>query len=170
MIVDQAGDDGHYAASDASVKLSGSGAECVLGYERGIADHYLQGAGWIRGPHATVLGAKRAGASARAGISAGSGSQVREKEMFPQWHLPWISTPVISVVAALNDLSSGARDTNRTPTPLLTNHSRFFASARMMGWTPPALFLRHHRARLSHWVASAKRTEGVRYEYYNRCR
>ena len=25
---------------------------------------------------------------ARAGISAGSGSQVREKEMFPQWHLP----------------------------------------------------------------------------------
>jgi hypothetical protein len=28
---------------------------------------------------------------ARAGISAGSGSQVREKEMFPQWHLPWIN-------------------------------------------------------------------------------
>src|SRR3989454_11032844 len=28
---------------------------------------------------------------ARAGISAGSGSQVREKEMFPQWHLPWTS-------------------------------------------------------------------------------
>src|SRR5438552_1843887 len=26
---------------------------------------------------------------ARAGISAGSGSQVRENEMFPQWHLPW---------------------------------------------------------------------------------
>src|SRR2546425_13019086 len=31
---------------------------------------------------------------ARAGISVGSGSQVREKEMFPQWHLPWISTPL----------------------------------------------------------------------------
>jgi hypothetical protein len=28
---------------------------------------------------------------ARAGISAGLGSQVREKEMFPQWHLPGIS-------------------------------------------------------------------------------
>src|ERR1700730_3202752 len=28
---------------------------------------------------------------ARAGISAGSGSQVRENEMFPQWHLPWIN-------------------------------------------------------------------------------
>src|SRR5687767_8916396 len=28
---------------------------------------------------------------ARAGISAGSGSQVREKERFPQWHLPWIN-------------------------------------------------------------------------------
>src|SRR6266498_923364 len=31
---------------------------------------------------------------ARAGISVGSGSQVREKEIFPQWHLPWISTPL----------------------------------------------------------------------------
>src|SRR5919108_1484535 len=28
---------------------------------------------------------------ARAGISAGSGSQVSENEMFPQWHLPRIS-------------------------------------------------------------------------------
>jgi len=28
---------------------------------------------------------------ARAGISAGSGSQVREKDMFPQWHLPLIT-------------------------------------------------------------------------------
>jgi hypothetical protein len=28
---------------------------------------------------------------ARAGISAGSGSQARKKEMFPQWHLPWIN-------------------------------------------------------------------------------
>src|SRR2546428_13135129 len=33
---------------------------------------------------------------ARARISVGSGSQVREKEMFPQWHLPWISTPATS--------------------------------------------------------------------------
>src|SRR5207302_1898931 len=37
---------------------------------------------------------------ARAGISAGSGSQVRENEMFPQWHLPWINKGAISVVAA----------------------------------------------------------------------
>lgn len=28
---------------------------------------------------------------ARAGISAGSGAQVSEKEMFPQWHLPRIN-------------------------------------------------------------------------------
>src|SRR5882762_2207823 len=28
---------------------------------------------------------------ARAGISTGSGSQVREKEMLPQWHLPWMT-------------------------------------------------------------------------------
>src|SRR5712691_10784332 len=32
---------------------------------------------------------------ARAGISAGSGSQVREMEMFPQWHLPWINKRAI---------------------------------------------------------------------------
>src|SRR5712692_3260537 len=37
---------------------------------------------------------------ARAGISAGSGSQVREKEMFPQWHLPWINMRAVSVIAA----------------------------------------------------------------------
>src|SRR5258706_4965139 len=30
---------------------------------------------------------------ARAWISTGSGSQVSAKEMLPQWHLPWISTP-----------------------------------------------------------------------------
>jgi hypothetical protein len=28
---------------------------------------------------------------ARAGISVGSGSQVSENEMFPQWHLPGIN-------------------------------------------------------------------------------
>src|SRR5438445_3074932 len=39
---------------------------------------------------------------ARTGISAGSGSQVKEKEMFPQWHLPWINKGAISVVAAPN--------------------------------------------------------------------
>src|SRR2546427_4880736 len=37
---------------------------------------------------------------ARTGISAGSGSQVREKEMFPQWHLPWINMRAVSVIAA----------------------------------------------------------------------
>src|SRR5260370_32610057 len=39
---------------------------------------------------------------ARVGISAGSGSQAREKEMFPQWHLPWINMRAISAVAARN--------------------------------------------------------------------
>src|SRR6476660_2015307 len=39
---------------------------------------------------------------ARAGISAGSGSQVREKEMFPQWHLPWSNMRAISAIAAPN--------------------------------------------------------------------
>jgi len=37
---------------------------------------------------------------ARAGISAGSGSQVSEKEMFPQWHLPWITKRAISVACS----------------------------------------------------------------------
>src|SRR6267143_2158469 len=37
---------------------------------------------------------------ARAGISAGSGSHVREKEMFPQWHLPWINMRAISAIVA----------------------------------------------------------------------
>jgi hypothetical protein len=64
MIVDPAGDDGHYAAPGASMELCGSGAKCVPGYERGIFDHYLQSAAWIGGPQATVLDAKRAGASA----------------------------------------------------------------------------------------------------------
>src|SRR5207245_934074 len=64
MAIDPAGDDGHYAAPGAGVELCGSSAECVLGYERGIFDHYLQSAAWVGGPDATVLGAKRAGASA----------------------------------------------------------------------------------------------------------
>ena len=64
MVVDPAGDDGHYAAAGAGVELRGSGAECVLGYERGILDYHLQSAVWIGGPHATVLDTKRACASA----------------------------------------------------------------------------------------------------------
>src|SRR5271169_3989146 len=36
----------------------------------------------------------------RTGIWAGAGSQVREKEMFPQWHLPWINMPTNSIAAA----------------------------------------------------------------------
>jgi hypothetical protein len=42
---------------------------------------------------------------ARAGISAGSGSHVREKYMFPQWHLPWINKYAISV--AYGDIDMG---------------------------------------------------------------
>jgi hypothetical protein len=42
-------------------------------------------------------------AQARAGISTGSGSQAREKEMFPQWYLPWINMRAIFVVAAPNE-------------------------------------------------------------------
>ena len=64
MVVDPAGDDGHYAAAGAGVELCGSGAECVLGYERGIFDYHLQSTVWIGGPHATVLDTKRACASA----------------------------------------------------------------------------------------------------------
>jgi len=85
MVVDPAGDDRHYAAPGAGVKLCGSGTECVLGYERRIlTTTFREPPGW--GPYAAVLGAKRA-VQARAGISAGSSSQVSEKEMFPQWHL-----------------------------------------------------------------------------------
>src|SRR3989442_10784880 len=62
--VDPAGDDGHYAAARAGVELGGPGAERVSGYERGIFDHHLQSAPRIGGPHATVLGAKRAAAGA----------------------------------------------------------------------------------------------------------
>jgi len=64
MVVDPAGDDRHYAAPGAGVKLRGSGTECVLGYERRIFDYYLQRAAWTGGPYAAVLGAKRAGAGA----------------------------------------------------------------------------------------------------------
>ena len=64
MVIDPAGDDGHYAAPGAGVELCSPGAERVLGYERGIFDDHLEGAAWIRGPHATVLGAKGAGAGA----------------------------------------------------------------------------------------------------------
>jgi hypothetical protein len=63
MVVDPAGDDGHYAAPRARVELCGSGAECVLGYERGIFDHDLQSTAWIGSPHAAVLDAKRTRAS-----------------------------------------------------------------------------------------------------------
>ena len=62
MIVDLAGDHRHYAASSASVELCSSSTEGVLGYERGIFYDYLESAARIGGPHATVLGAKRAGA------------------------------------------------------------------------------------------------------------
>jgi hypothetical protein len=62
VVVDPACDDGHYAASSASVELCRSSAEGVLGYQRGILDDYLESAARIGGPHATVFGAKRAGA------------------------------------------------------------------------------------------------------------
>jgi len=62
MIVDPASDDGHDATPGACVKLRGSGAECVLGHQRGIFNCHLQHAAWIGGPHATVLCAKRAAA------------------------------------------------------------------------------------------------------------
>jgi len=64
MVVDPTDYDGHDPAPGAGVELCGSGTECVLGYERRIFDYYLQSAVWIGGPYATVLGAKRAGASA----------------------------------------------------------------------------------------------------------
>jgi hypothetical protein len=63
-VIDPTGDDRHYAAPGAGVELCSSGAESVLGYERGIFDHYLQSTAWIRGPRATVFGAKGAGAGA----------------------------------------------------------------------------------------------------------
>jgi hypothetical protein len=64
MVVDSAGDDRYDAAQGARVKLCGSRPECVLGYERGIFDDYLQGTAWIGRPHAAVFGAKRAAAGA----------------------------------------------------------------------------------------------------------
>src|SRR5205809_4658882 len=65
MAVDPAGDDGHDAALRADMELRGAGAECVDRDERGIADRYLQGAAWVGGPHAAMLGAERAAAGAR---------------------------------------------------------------------------------------------------------
>jgi hypothetical protein len=62
--VDAAGDDRHYAAPGASMKIRGSGTERVLGYERWIFDYYLENAGRIGGPHSAMFGAKRASASA----------------------------------------------------------------------------------------------------------
>src|SRR6266540_1593285 len=54
---------------------------------------------------------------ARTGISAGSGSQVREKEMFPQWHLPWINMRPVSVVAAQQRGWDSARPVQLVGTP-----------------------------------------------------
>ena len=65
MVVNPAGDDGHYSAPGADVELCRSGSECVFGNVGGIFNRYLQGAARIGRPYATVLGAKRAGASAR---------------------------------------------------------------------------------------------------------
>jgi len=64
VVVDPAGHDRHYAAPSANVELRSSSAECVLGYEGAIFDRYFKSAAWIGGPHTTVLGAKRARASA----------------------------------------------------------------------------------------------------------
>jgi len=64
MVVNPGGDNRHYATPGAGVEFCGSGTESVLGYERRIFDHNLQSAAWIGGPDATVLDAKRAGASA----------------------------------------------------------------------------------------------------------
>ena len=64
MVVDPAGDDRYYAAARADMELRGAGAKCVSGYVRGVVDCYLQSPLWIGRPHATVLGAKRAGAGA----------------------------------------------------------------------------------------------------------
>src|SRR5262249_49525911 len=69
VVVDPAGHNRHYAAPSANVELSSSSAECVLGYEGAIFDHYFKSAARIGGPHATVLGAKRAGASASRNFS-----------------------------------------------------------------------------------------------------
>lgn len=56
---------------------------------------------------------------ARAGISAGSGSQAREKEMFPQWHLPWINTglsePLDSHDCRVTPVDSYRVDCDRLP-------------------------------------------------------
>jgi hypothetical protein len=62
-VVNAAGDDRHYSASGASMKICGSGTERVLGYERRIFDRYLENAARIGGPHSTMLGTKRASAS-----------------------------------------------------------------------------------------------------------
>src|SRR5207302_7576630 len=59
---------------------------------------------------------------ARTGISAGSGSQVREKEMFPQWHLPWINKGAISIVAAPN--AGSCRASEAAPGDQLQHHVR----------------------------------------------
>jgi hypothetical protein len=53
------------------------------------------------------------------GISAGSGSHVREKYMFPQWHLPWINTRAVSVACGtIHDLVAATLNSRRNmPAP-----------------------------------------------------
>src|SRR5438067_8551986 len=65
MAVDPAGDERHGAALGADMKLRGARAEGVLGDARGVFDRHLQGAARVGGPHAAMLDAKRAAASAR---------------------------------------------------------------------------------------------------------
>src|SRR5438552_14862364 len=80
---------------------------------------------------------------ARAGISAGSGSQVRENEMFPQWHLPW--TTITRACAERRGSRARPRRTSRI-------HSASHAYRCRSGDAP------RNRARQAGWRDAARRS------------
>ena len=108
MVVDPTGDDGHYAAPGADVKLAVRVPNAYLDTSDGSLTTTFRAPFGLE-VHTPPCLVQNEQVQARAGISAGSGSQVREKEMFPQWHLPWINMRAISVVAARKRWQSPAR-------------------------------------------------------------
>ena len=98
MAVDPAGDNRHYPAPGADVEFCGSGAESILGDEGGSLTTTSRAPIGVE-VHTPPCLTQNEQVQARAGISAGSGSQMREKQIFPQWHLPWINMRAISAIA-----------------------------------------------------------------------
>ena len=115
MVVDQTSDDGHYAAPRADVEFCGACAKGVFRYQGAILDHHFQSTPWIGGPHAAVLGTKRASACTGRNFS-GIRLPAKGEGDVPAV-TPTVDQHVISVVAAPNvRVKAAARQGRRLST------------------------------------------------------